>query len=1272
MKKNTTSQTHPRALKQKLMSALAMLMIATILMTSTTYAWFVLSTKPEVTGIETQVGANGSLEIVLLNTQTKQDMSSIRAGLGGGSLQEDQITANNAWGNLVDLGFAEYGLGNLVLMPARLDVSANGESFAVDLNKLLAVPSYGFDGRIIELTRNTATAIYKDTDFMYSGGQDYGVRAIGTSDVLSPQGSALASAKNSISTHRTSAKNSAVGALTGNASGLIGIILQKQMNENGFTDDHKATVVAMIDDLDESLTYIDLALRQGLVAYAASEVGDVDTFNLVRNRIMNTETPLADLLNDLAEVGTVPAEFSSWVAELAVMQNDLNKAKVACDEMTGGSYTWGTIKGVMEKILNVDLVLVNGKAMGEGLNEQEVLNAPKIEMMLVPGSGLFADLADFVDNYNATTTYIGKNVEMLTATTTNPTYLAAMLAAVNKLAPADGGDESAASPLDATYGYAIDLAFRCNAAMPDLCLQTAPDQRIYNGEETESANGSTQGGGSYMAFTSLDENFTLEQQWALMDAVRVAFVDDKGEVMAIAKLHMTTKPQKDENGVVKAPLYLYDYAFEKDELSNGMVLNMLDWKEMTDAEYPNRITELTQNVAKAVTVVVWLDGDIVDNTMVSASQAMSLDGTLNLQFATSAELVPAVDGKILEYTPDKSGLEEAVLGLGETYKAGQGTYTNVSWNAFAAAYARAQAVNENTNASHVEVRHAVNDLQKAFLDLAQVNTDAVKEKAEEIRDLMGTTDESSRYVITDENGAYIIVDGSQTDEEKQNWNVQGTISGVNTAEKNLNDEGNGIYTTVYSDESWNALANALYQAEAVAMNPNATENEINAALSALEAAQKALTRQVYYAPYQYNGALYYMAICESDAADTYGRWYDANFKRVVADVSILKLDAYAEPVAISRIGQELLVASDATSITPDISFLEEVFTELRDVQVKGVKWDDVDEAYFTELMHQYHHDALAQLVNMIETDATLSGVDVAAAHTMITAWENPVEGQVLKASDAEALIATTREAIISAYRAARNDEMVAKANMTSAQRIMLSNAVNNGKAVEGYKDTENKDFDALRKAVADAEALLSAESVTGQAAIDALVALNSELGEAGVTASALVQVLPEGFNAGDIVYDVQYPGIELKLTGKSGSTTLGATILTQDGVVIKVSKEITIYDKADGVKLTQVGAEVGSLTLNAEETADILAELLYKEGGMNTGIKPLDQIVEEKIKTVTWASEDMKVATVTGGETGTITAVGAGATKIVISVETEASNVYTLELPVIVNAPANP
>ena len=53
----------------------------------------------------------------------------------------------------------------------------------------------------------------------------------------------------------------------------------------------------------------------------------------------------------------------------------------------------------------------------------------------------------------------------------------------------------------------------------------------------------------------------------------------------------------------------------------------------------NTLTALTQNVGKKVTAIVYLDGDVVDNTMV-ANAKNSMTGLLNLQFASSATLKP--------------------------------------------------------------------------------------------------------------------------------------------------------------------------------------------------------------------------------------------------------------------------------------------------------------------------------------------------------------------------------------------------------------------------------------------------------------------------------------------------------------------------------------------------------------------------------------------------------------------------------------------------------
>ena len=50
---------------RKISVTLCMLIIASIMVVGSTYAWIVLSTAPEVTEITTTVGANGALEIRL-------------------------------------------------------------------------------------------------------------------------------------------------------------------------------------------------------------------------------------------------------------------------------------------------------------------------------------------------------------------------------------------------------------------------------------------------------------------------------------------------------------------------------------------------------------------------------------------------------------------------------------------------------------------------------------------------------------------------------------------------------------------------------------------------------------------------------------------------------------------------------------------------------------------------------------------------------------------------------------------------------------------------------------------------------------------------------------------------------------------------------------------------------------------------------------------------------------------------------------------------------
>lgn len=1095
-------------LRKKLLSAFVMFLVATILMTTTSYAWLVLSTAPEVSGISTNIGANGSLEMALLTTDTKADLSTIRTTVGESLAQRDP-SANNTWGNLVDLSYSDYGLGSILLLPSRLNALQGEDICSVDTN-LVSVPTYGFDGRIVEMNDETLSAVYDSgsNEFSYvAGNQDYGVRAIGTTDSLSVQASALALAKSNIKSYTNSAKSSTNAILGNYGDTLFNIVLTHAANsEATYGDTELDAIQAMIGSLDNVAEYIEKAMRQGIVAVAASEIGSKATFTEVRDRIMDDTTAIGDILKNLGEVGTVPEKFATWAAALSEMQNDINAAKNASEALSGGSYTWEQFRGILDYVMNVDNVLINGTPFADfdKSTATDLLSGGSVALTLAPGSGVFADIADFTGNFSSVMTFVGINIEMVTVSAVDPAYMDALQGAVNDLTPADGGEEQEAVALDETYAYAIDLAFRSNASVSELLLQTTPEHRIYDGSET----GSTMGGGSYMEFSTKDNGFGLDKMIQLMDAIRVTFIDDKNEILGIAKLN--TSNRSIEDSTVKASLYLYDFELSEED---GSIL--MGERRKTE----NKITDLEQNVAKAVTAIVWLDGDIVDNTMVSAASSASLNGVLNLQFASSADLIPAENTELMNITADKTALDEmlarytAADGLITT---GQSTYATTSWDSFVDAYDYAAAVSQNPNVNESQIYFAAVALATAEAQLEEISVDAVDAKIAEVRELMGTSENVARYVIKNKDGSYSAVgDEEHTQEAHDEWTVVGTVYQVDYNE-NLHDEGNGILTQIYTDESWVALADALYDAEAAAMNDSLTDAQLNAAFTALETAQENLQRKVFYTPYEYNGVLYYEAICSASDADTYGKWYDSDFKRVVADITILNLDAYAEPAAAFEIVQDD-VSIYAGQITPYVDVLDRVYPELRDEAIKGAKWSVFDAAYFTPSTSED-----------VEED-------------------------------------------------------------------------------EKTEDTTGTEHDC-------------------------------------------VPTISEIFA---VIYENESAGVTLELTGAEGITEVSVVVISESGIVSKITKEITVYTPANGVDI-----DPSTVALLTGDSTTVSAALSIPEG-VN---------FPESAEEWTWASENTSVAMVAGNNDGscTITAVGAGETKITLSVETDQKNVHAVELTVVV------
>ncbi len=1264
----------PRQLKQKLMAALSMLIVAGVLLSTVTFAWLVMSIAPEVRGISTNVGANGSLEIALLNSQTKLDLSKIPSGVAGASLANGRAEANYTWGNLLDVGSADFGLDGIMLMPSRLNVSENGEGHIVN-SGILSVPTYGYDGRITELTNNTISTVYtKDTGFMYTyGQQSYGVRAIGTSNTITVQGSALAMAKSNVSVGQSTANSIANSTWARNGASMLQILIDHALDANKvYKDIELGTIKAMIADLQSSASYIETALRNGLVAFGASAIENADDITTFNNKVMDTTKSLSEIVAEINTTVSVPSEFNSWVTKLSNLQNDLSQAETECNMLTGDSYAWADMKKPLGYIIKVEKTYIDDTPYDEidSSFANTMMNASEFTITLAPSSGAFVDIADFAGNVNTTFTALNKAVTVKTETLVSPTYLSALYTAVESLEAAGGETAGSSVEMTSTFGYAIDMAFRCNArGVSKLLLQTDPAERVYD----DNNSGSTMGGGSYMEFSSEDETLDIAQRIRLMDAIRVGFMDDQGNLLGVAKLNTSNRVITD--GVVKAPLYLYNYSFSTAVENKGALI--MDERQKEN----NELISLDQNVAKAITAFVWLDGDIVDNTMVSATAESSLNGVLNLQFATDANLIPANNADLKNLTPDKASLQKVVESANLIYGGGNNNeYTAVSWKKFAAAYTYAVSVNNNAVANETQIMAAQVNLVTAQQGLVKLTHDALKNAIKEIRDMMGKTDHLARYVIVDEDGNYVAIEAYTKDQESAKV---GEIYRVNYA-MNLLDEGNDVKTPVYTDESWSALAATLYDTEALDMNPKATEEQIDNAISALSAAKEALQRRVYFTPYDFEGNIYYMAI--SDETDTYGKWYTSEFKRITSDLKILELDARATPVDIAKMIQPEYIKNGAYAETekdsghyylrvePTIEMLSLVYPELKAEDIIAIGWSSSSEEFVAAVsMAQINSlstlSARAEELGLGTKDAEVQA-DIDAADAILKG-NNVINSDV---SNLNSLITDLKLAIEVEEKKIQDEEAAKNTLMTADYRVLLNAAIEAALSFNEYNEkvvdeegnpTEEYKYQALRTATEEAQEFIAQEAPQQTDAITVLAALNVQLKAVGLREytynNFIEHYIPVGSERYEIVYDVDNPTGLLYFTSDISSTIsteIKAVVLTKNGVVFTLTKTVEVYIPASDAEIKKDD----TVLEENKSTSMTNGGIIKLSAGLESVVNAESVTIEttEKIASYQWTTSDPEVVELLNVKSAECTVKGIknGSVTITVTVTTVQGNTY--------------
>ena len=699
----------PAGIRNKMVAAVSMLLVASIMMVSSTYAWFTLSTAPEVKGITTNVGANGNLEMMLLNgasfNSTAEDLG-VQSEIGDSYSKKAVEEANVTWGNLVDLSAGVYGLTNAVLNPAKLNIVKGDASNTVNSVMLLA-PSYGNDGRVIDVNTETYSGKWSNSAWVYADTQGEnafaGVRVLGTSSGVTKQLSAYRNALNAINSNSNTAKNTIATSLANNGQTLANILVQHIQDENAkFARTDVETLRKLVNALQTANDAAGEAIKQAVLAYnlssAAGSLSDDAVDSLVTAIKAAKVTELSSV--KFAKSADEPAAEITMPtgAEAAVTQwSDNNAAiKAASDKLTTlladqakTEYAYDDFKSIMNGLIDKTHTKVAGVTNPRKTDMDTIVqyytDNQRIDIVMLDGSGIYANIAKLVGDYTAsgfkvkvTTSAITASVPVTMSTSVDPDGLVKKID-TNKEPAASVGGVGTTTVLSDTYGYALDFGFRTNAAGSHLLLQTAQAQRVYN--DATAAN--TQGGGSYMQFKSNNVTvFSVDELRALMSAMRVVFVETKIEnnlpqytVLGIAVADITKETDEQDGDTtysggdqvgtdgLKAGLYLHDYT-----VRNDGVITLGEKKADKSV-----LTALDQNVAKKITAIVYIDGEIVDNTMV-ANAANSMTGSLNLQFSSDADLKPMENtnmrnngGEKAKDAPEVTYTEKATAGATYTY-----------------------------------------------------------------------------------------------------------------------------------------------------------------------------------------------------------------------------------------------------------------------------------------------------------------------------------------------------------------------------------------------------------------------------------------------------------------------------------------------------------------------------------------------------------------------------------------------------------------------------
>lgn len=653
-------------IKEKIGASGLALLIAGIVAVSATFAWVTLSRAPEVSGLATSMSANGSLEIALSKEDGSQpDEFDVDESVG---VNDDVYVTNLTWGNLVNLSDARYGIDNLALRPAQLNSSAL-------LTNPLWGAEYSSDGRIVQLNSNFAYARYDGVGSFLTSNNTYGVRAIASyvatvSDAT--QQEQREKIQDIVNAH--TAVNQTYSQVADKFSALgtmISKYAQDKLNEATpgtnlapYLSDVISCYEAVKDAMEaQKGAYVALAnfqlYMQAQNAGTAYTPTSWDTIYANRTAY-NAADAAANSSNGIIKLAGLTqfiTDYNNLVADIGYLNQYYDDYRNNATPYYWSSGATGTpqISTIIARLIDYNTMTIDLDDDGKEVvvtqlstnNAGSLLGANGKSRKVYTYKGIlirFEQLAvDEANRLNGRAACQIKVTYIMTITVNGKAYTKASGPATFTTAynNAVGSATLAAndSVADDTYGMAVDFWVRTNAEETCLTLEgaTAMDEQgnivSYDGvnrvwgrsEEAQTLpiGSTTQGGGScYVYYADTPED--MARSLDLLDAMKVAFVDESGTLLATAE--MDTANVFASNGRITVPLVLtsdtrttYTYTNEQNEQQIGRA-----------------ITTLYTDIPIRIEAIIYLDGTMLGNDNVLS--AATIQGQLNIQYGSSVAL----------------------------------------------------------------------------------------------------------------------------------------------------------------------------------------------------------------------------------------------------------------------------------------------------------------------------------------------------------------------------------------------------------------------------------------------------------------------------------------------------------------------------------------------------------------------------------------------------------------------------------------------------------